>query len=289
MNIDGKTQLLGVIGNPVEHTFSPFIHNLLADQLGINMVYVPLPIAPKDFNGAIESLRCVGFVGGNITVPYKVDIMKQLDYIDGQAELIQAVNTWKIKAGKTYGYNTDAPGLLKACEQSGVVLKNRHVLIIGAGGAAQSVALICAKEGASKITLVNRTLEKAEAIKTLINKIYKIPCQVISYGQITKEDHYEIAFQTTSIGMAPDYEGTPILDPILLAELDFAIDIVYNPIETRFLKDMKMLNVKVLNGLPMLYYQAIIAFEIWHELTIDQKIVDDCYGLFMDYFTNQWL
>lgn len=281
--INGKTNTYGIVGYPVGHSFSPMIHNYLADEIDINMVYIPLPIENKRFEMAIKALKTLSFSGCNVTVPYKMDVIGQLDVVDKNAELIGAVNTVKILDDKSYGYNTDYLGLIQSIKDEGVSLEGQNVIIIGAGGAARSVAVMCATEHAKSISIVNRTLVKAESIATLINEHFDCKVSAITYEDLNMKNDFTVAIQTTSIGMYPNVDNTPIVDMSILSKLDFAIDIVYNPRETKFMRDLNQMGVKTIGGIGMLFYQAIKAFEIWNDVTVDGELCQRAYERFLEY------
>lgn len=281
--VDGKTRTLGLIGNPVEHTMSPFIQNLFAEAMNINMVYVPFHV-DRNLEAAIKGAKALNLLGNNVTVPYKVDVMQYLDEIDKGAKVIGAVNTIHYKDGMIYGYNTDAAGFLQSCLKAGIVFEGKVVAILGAGGAAKAIAAVCAENKVSKIYLANRTLEKAENLKKRLLTYYpKLDVEVVNYDQLMTTKDIKICFQTTSIGMHPELDVSPITDNIFLSQLEWAVDAIYNPSETKFLKLARDNGVQTLNGLGMLFYQAVKAFELWHEIQMPEEIIDKCYERFYKY------
>ncbi|MBO6015593.1 MAG: shikimate dehydrogenase, partial [Lachnospiraceae bacterium] len=161
MRIDGKTKTYGLFGNPVEHTMSPLIHNTLAQKLGHNLVYVPFRVEEDQIQSAVRAVRSLQLGGVNVTVPHKSAVMDCLDETDLLAKKIGAVNTIVHKNGRLKGYNTDMPGLYRAMRSEGIEVEDKHILILGAGGAARAVAMLCATYGARRIYILNRTKEKA--------------------------------------------------------------------------------------------------------------------------------
>ena len=162
MEIDGKTRTCGLIGNPVEHTLSPMIHNTLAKLSGHNLVYVPFPVEPGSLDKAIAGAGALNLLGLNVTVPYKSEVIRSLREIDDLARNIGAVNTL-VKTDDGYkGYNTDMEGLYRAMTSEGVKIAGEQIVLLGAGGAARAVAYLCAVKGADKVYMLNRTLSKAE-------------------------------------------------------------------------------------------------------------------------------
>ena len=172
MKINGYTRTCGLIGRPVEHTMSPVIHNTLADRQGTDLVYAPLRVGKGRLEEAVKGAFALNLLGCNVTVPYKSEVIPFLDGIDPLAERIGAVNTL-VRTGNGFkGYNTDMPGLYRAFLRDGVRIEGERVLILGAGGVARAVAVLLAEKGASQIVILNRTVEKAEAVAKEINSMH---------------------------------------------------------------------------------------------------------------------
>lgn len=287
MRINGKTKTLGLIGCPVEHTMSPFIHNLLAKYMDINVVYIPFYVKKGDLASAISGAKALNILGNNITVPYKVDAIEFVDTLDQRAKIIEAVNTLKYFNNTVFGYNTDADGFLISCTNAGINFKDKTICILGAGGASKAVTLICAEKAAKKIIIVNRTIEKALLLKKSIQNHIDIDIDIMNYNNLLKLNEIDICIQTTSVGMYPNVSDCLIIDKTIFNKMEWAVDLIYNPKETKFLKLAKENKVKTLNGLGMLYFQAVKAFEIWNEVTIPQSIIQECYQQFYDYMYSR--
>jgi shikimate dehydrogenase len=260
--LDSKTKLLGLIGHPVEHSLSPIMHNSALQYENLNYVYLAFDVSSSEnlkyvIDGA-KSLRIRGF---NITIPYKIDVMKYLDKIDYTAELIGAVNTVKIENNIAIGYNTDGLGARMALEEEIGGVENKNILIIGAGGASRAVAFELAKN--NNITIINRTLEKAKNLADEISKKLK-PNNPINYGDLNIDvEKYDIIIHTTPVGMYPNTDVKPIIDTKKISKNMVVMDLIYNPEETVLLRESKKRGAKTINGLGMLVYQGAIAFEIW--------------------------
>lgn len=281
-NINGKTKLYGLIANPVEHTKSPLIHNGISDLLGINSVYLPF-LVKDSLEEAINGAKALNIQGLNVTIPYKQDVIKYLDEIDQEAKEIGAVNTIIIKNDKLIGYNTDARGLARDCKRQGVSFDNKNVCILGAGGAANAVAILCAKSNVNKLYIVNRTMSKAETLRDMIRMYYKsLDITCLSYDDIYKIDDIDICVQTTSLGMSPYIDRSPIDNNEFFEKLEVVVDIVYNPRQTKFLKDAAKHGVMIINGLGMLYYQAVEAYEIWNDIVISDQDIEIGYLALQD-------
>lgn len=214
MEIDGKTRTCGLIGNPVEHTLSPMIHNTLAKLSGHNLVYVPFPVEPGSLDKAIAGAGALNPLGLNVTVPYKSEVIRSLREIDDLARNIGAVNTL-VKTDDGYkGYNTDMEGLYRAMTSEGVKIAGEQIVLLGAGGAARAVAYLCAVKGADKVYMLNRTLSKAESVAEEVNRAMGreaiIPMITEDYVKLTAGKY--LAIQGTSVGLAPHTEDVVIAD-----------------------------------------------------------------------------
>lgn len=291
--VTGKTELLGVIGNPLSHSISPELHNTLSSYLGINAVYVPLKVDDGKLEDAINGLKALDFKGFNITIPYKSDIIKYIDKISTEASLVGAVNTVRNIDNKLYGYNTDVSGFVTSFkEEAGTSFYKKKVAIIGAGGAARAIAVGVAYDGAKKITILNRTLSKAAQIADVIkNNIspYKEYPKYVEYYQLSDNICSEILRQadiiinTTSLGMYPDIDQMPVegLEEFLSDQIVY--DVIYNPAKTRFLELAENRGCKAINGLGMLIYQGIKAYEIWMDMVIPGEIIREIFLRFQKY------
>lgn len=270
--ITGKTKVYGLIGNPVSQSFSPFIHNKLAQEMCIDMTYVTFPVAKGDINEAFKGMLALGIQGMNVTVPYKSDIMACIDVVDTEAKTIGAVNTLVYTEEGIKGYNTDWVGLRQSLYNKKIGLKDKKILILGAGGSARATAVMCAKEGASQITIANRTIIKADTIAGIIKNNYSVQVSTAEITKIPDDCNPDIIFQTTPIGMYPKPGVTPLENKRLLECAEVAVDLIYNPNETLFLTQAKDSGCQIINGLEMLFYQAVKAFELWNDIIVPVEI-----------------
>lgn len=279
--IDGKTRTCGLIGNPVEHTLSPVLHNTLADMLGQNLAYLPFHVEDGNLEQAIAGAWALNVLGLNITVPYKSEVIPFLKEIDSLAEQIGAVNTLVRAEGGYKGYNTDMPGLFRAMCEDGIVLEGEKVLILGAGGVARAVALLCAEKGAAEIIILNRTLEKAQAIAEEVNTLTgskKVQAwRLEDYVRLPEDAEY-LAIQTTNVGMHPHVDGAVIEDEAFYHKIHTGYDLIFNPWETKFMKLVQGRGGRAYNGLKMLLYQGIIAYELWTGIPVKQEDAQYIYG-----------
>ncbi|MGR3293532.1 MAG: shikimate dehydrogenase, partial [Candidatus Scalindua sp.] len=255
-DINTETKLYGIIGNPVSHSMSPAIHNAAFIEKGLNNVYVPLKIA--NISTFMKECRKIDFHGFSVTIPHKERVLPFLDDIDHTARKIGAINTIVNQNGKLTGYNTDCMaavmGLECSMKETNDTLNNKRISIIGAGGAARAIAFGLKEKGCD-ITIYNRTIERAEKLSL------DVQCRFESFEERHKIDS-DILINTTSIGMFPNVDQTPVPKNILKESM-IVFDAVYNPIETRLLRDAKGKGCHTVNGLSMFINQAAEQFRLW--------------------------
>ncbi|ACV63524.1 shikimate 5-dehydrogenase [Desulfofarcimen acetoxidans DSM 771] len=278
LNITGATKICGIIGDPIEHSFSPFMHNAAFAALGLDYAYVPFHVKRDNLSDALKAVRALNIKGINVTVPHKQAVLQYLDEISSSASLIGAVNTVVNNHGYLVGYNTDAPGFVRSLkEQAGFSPEGAGIFILGAGGAARAVAVELALSGASLIHIANRTVDRAEEIAGLIegntscsSKAYSQ--QDLSLSKLMKDA--DLIIQTTSQGMYPRVTELPAypLDAFHAGQL--VCDLIYNPRQTIFLQMAEQCGAKTLNGMGMLLYQGALAFEYWTGLASPVEIMD---------------
>ena len=286
MEINGKTMVCGLIGNPVEHTLSPMIHNTLAERLGHNLIYVPFPVETGRLGEAVTGAYALQFPGLNVTVPYKSEVMDCLKEIDGLAHDIGAVNTLVRIDGGYKGYNTDMEGLYRAMQSEGIQVGGERIILLGAGGAARAVAYLCAVKGADKVYMLNRTLSKAQAVAEEVNRKAgrEVILPMLTEDYVTLPDGQYLAIQGTSVGLAPHAEDVVIADDSFYEKIHTGFDLIYSPWETRFMKLTKSHGGKAYNGLKMLLYQGIIAYELWNDVYVSDEDAQAVYEKLKNYF-----
>lgn len=271
--VDGHTRVCGLIGNPVEHTSSPAIHNTLAGICGHNLVYVPMKVERGQVVTAIKGAYELDILGLNVTVPHKLEVMDALVAIDDLAAQIGAVNTLVRVPSGYKGYNTDILGLERALLSEGMDLNGRVVVLLGAGGAARAAAFLCARMNASKAYILNRSVDKAESLAADVNSFagrdFMHALALDKYMDIPEDNL--VVLQATSIGLSPNIDDAPIDDKAFYAKVDLGFDLIYRPAETKFMKLVNEMGGKSANGLKMLLYQAIIAYELWNEVSISDE------------------
>lgn len=280
IDINGTTRVCGLIGNPVGHSISPVIHNSLAQLMDMNMVYTTFKVEKGDVVTAVNGAYALNILGLNVTVPHKQAVMESLVDIDPLAKAIGAVNTL-VRTDKGYkGYNTDILGLERELIDEGVVLLGSRCVILGAGGAARAIAFLCAKSGAKEIYMLNRTKEKAYDIAKAVNDYFGKECikpmLISGYDKLEADDY--VVIQTTSVGLYPNVDDVVIDDEAFYKKVKVGVDIIYNPSETRFMKMCKNAGKPACNGLKMLLYQGVAAYELWNDVSVTKEQADKVYN-----------
>ena len=249
-----------VIGDPIDHSLSPAIHNAAFGFLGLDCTYIAYRIPKGELAQGIEALKIINIAGFNVTIPHKVDMMKLLDDADEDCKTIGATNTVNNENGIFKGYNTDMGGFLDPIKQRNLSCRDSDVLLIGAGGAARAVVAAFAKEKAHKITIANRTNEKAEEIIRFANKLglESEYIDLTNAGNIAGD--FKFIVNATSVGMKNS--SSPISTRTINKDC-IVYDIVYMPVDTELLEQSKKQGATVIYGWEMLLGQAVRSFEIW--------------------------
>lgn len=248
--ITASTKLCAIIGNPIEHSLSPLIHNAAFEHLKLNYVFLAFKVG--HLKEAVMGIRALSLKGVSVTIPHKVEVMDYLDDIEEVAGKIGAVNTVVNREGKLHGYNTDWSGAIKALEKK-MELRGKKTMLLGAGGAARAIAFGL-KEKDVDLTILNRTVKKAEVLAT------ELGCQ---YGGLELMESFkpDILINTTSLGMYPQVNDMPVRKAFLKDMLVF--DIVYNPLKTLLIREAEQNGCVTVVGLEMFVNQAALQFELW--------------------------
>ena len=272
-DVDGRTRVCGLIGNPVEHTLSPLIHNTLAEYTEKNLIYVPFSVEADWLEAAVRGAYALHILGLNVTVPYKSAVIPYLEEVDELAKQIGAVNTLVRCEGGYKGYNTDMTGLKRAMESDGIYLEGESVILLGAGGAAKEVALMCEHAGAEKVWMLNRTLERADRVAEEVNSVFGRDCVtpllLTDYDKIPKGKY--VAVQGTSVGLYPDVEAAVVTDSAFYEKVHTGYDLVYKPGDTKFMQLVRAGGGRAFNGLKMLAWQGILAYELWNDIVVTKE------------------
>ena len=275
MQITGKTKIVGVIGDPVEHSRSPQMHNAAFAELGLDYVYVPFHIRPDELHAAIEGFKAINVVGINITIPHKQAVIPFVDEISREAELIGAVNTLIFNQGKIAGDNTDAPGFLQAMQETGLdIPKGESAVVIGAGGSARAIVVALALAGLQSITIANRTVSKAIALASDLSEKTGVPMEGMGLDNPRLPDAVAISTLVVNTASASmDTSHPPLIQTEWLNPQSIVYDIIYTPPKTRLMTAAAERGCHVIGGLGMLVHQGAIAFEKWTKVVPPIKIM----------------
>ena len=247
-----------VIGHPIEHSLSPSMHNAGYKALGLDAEYQRFHVEPSHLAEAVEGLCALGFAGWNVTLPHKEQIIALLDTLTPQARRAGAVNTVKIREGQRIGHNTDGDGFVRSVEGELNGFKGKKAVLLGAGGASKGIALALMEQG-MQLHILNRTLEKAEALAQMIQREGGAATSGVFAAGEWLED-VDLLVQTTSLGL----HGEPFSFSMQgISKQALVVDIIFNPWETDFLQEAKKQGCRTLNGLGMLLYQGALAWEFW--------------------------
>lgn len=263
-----NSKLIGVIGHPIKHSFSPLMHNLAMELAGLDYIYLPFDVPESNLKDALKGMVALGIVGLNVTIPHKEKIVQYLNDVSEEAGVIGAVNTIVNENGTLYGYNTDVNGVLATLVDYKEELNDSSISVIGAGGAARSVLYTLIRHfNPKQVNIINRTSEKAEILRDYFAE--KMIFENIKTFELVPPDLTEIiresklVINTTSIGMHPETDDSPIASAEAFREGQIVFDVIYNPNKTKFLTLAEQGGAKTINGLKMFVEQGAKAFEIW--------------------------
>lgn len=285
MIIHGTTRLVGLMGWPVSHSLSPAMHNAAARALGLDLAYVPLPVAPAMVGEAVRGLAALGFLGANVTVPHKQAVLPFLDELDSAAQAIGAVNTIRVLRGgengphlpvTLQGTNTDAAGLIADLQAKGLFPGGRDCLVLGAGGAARAAVYALSREGA-RVHVFARRAEQAAKIAALVTgHLSTVPVWAHHWDELPAflpALQGPLVVNATPLGMPPNEAATPWPAGLPFPAGSFVYDMVYSPEETVLLRQARDEGCAGSNGLGMLVHQGALAFEIWTGIKPDVAVM----------------
>jgi shikimate dehydrogenase len=266
--IDGQTQLVGLLGWPAAHSLSPAMHNAAFRTLGLNWCYVPLPVPPGQVAAAVRGLGALGFRGANVTVPHKEAVLAHLDERATAARAIGAVNTIVLREGRKVGHNTDADGLRRALTKAGIALAGRRALIAGVGGAARAATYALLQAGGREVVVLGRSPERAEVLvsdwagrASGSGRLSASPFTPDALVEGVRSA--DLLINATPVGMWPATDDSIWPADVPLPAHLLVFDLVYNPSETRLLRQARQSGARALGGLEMLVQQGGLAFELW--------------------------
>lgn len=270
VELNNATGLLAVIGDPVAHSRSPLLHNAMLARLGLNYIYLPVHVLRGRTAPWLDAAREAGFQGFNATMPHKTALVPLMDELSEDAARCGAVNTVRLREGRWQGFNTDGIGFLRAMEDAEIPVRGRKIAVLGAGGAVQSVALKLASAGAAEITVLARTVEKAEALVKMEPGI--IRARPFSGAELNRAAaDCDLLVNGTPLGMAGvsgNFEDFSFLDALPPGAA--VCDLIYSPLKTKLLQNAENMGHRAVNGLGMLIHQAICALELFTDENIER-------------------
>jgi shikimate dehydrogenase len=263
MVISGKTDVFAVIGDPIDHTLSPAMHNAAFEHLRLDYVFLAFRVTPDEIEKALQGVRALGIRGLNVTMPHKHAVTEFIDEADAAVKFLRSANTILNQRGRLRGFNTDGVGAIKALKNGGLDLTGKKALLLGAGGAAKAIAFTLTKE-VDEICILNRDGMKARELANILEPFGKrVVGDELSPKRIQQELHdSDVLINATSVGMTPNaFES--LVKPSWLKTSLYVMDIVYNPNETKLIQEAKAVGAKVITGVEMLLHQGAASFEIW--------------------------
>jgi shikimate dehydrogenase len=280
-----NTGIVGIIGHPIKHSFSPLMHNIAFELTGQNYIYLPFDVPPANLKDALKGMVALGIKGFNVTIPLKEKISPYLNSISEEASVIGAVNTVVNENGKLNGYNTDVNGVIESLTPFKDEIAGATVSVIGAGGAARSVLYALIRHfKVGEINIINRTAQKAESLKEYFTakmhydnfRAYElVPPDLV---KVFKQS--QLIINTTAVGMSPEVDDSPTMIEDSFSNNQIVFDLIYNPIETKFLNLAASCGVRTVDGLKMFIEQGSKSFELW---TGEQMPTNKIYGTLQSY------
>ncbi len=267
VDVDGATQVVGVIGWPVKHSLSPPMHNAALRAIGLNWVYVAFEVHPEGIAEAMAGLRGLAIRGLNVTIPHKAAVVPHLDEISPVSRTLGVVNTIDNVDGHLSGDSTDGPGFMRALAEAGEGVTENRVVLIGAGGSARAVALAVAEDAPAELVIVNRTPQRAIELAELVKQaadfeaVRAVGLDSPELAEVVTAAH--VIIDSTPVGMYPDVDVAPVISPAWLRSCQLVCDLTYNPRDTVLLRAAREAGARVLDGTGMLVHQGAIAFERW--------------------------
>lgn len=257
----------GLIGGKLGHSFSPAMHNSILKKINVEGTYNLFEIEKKNLSKSIDALKTLKCSGVNVTIPHKIEIMKYMDEISTEAEKIGAVNTVEFCGNTLKGYNTDYYGFGLTLKKYNIDVLNKGVVILGTGGASKAVVRYLLDNGSKDIIYVSRNPERFS----------EVSFETISYTDLYNIKNADVIINCTPCGMYPNVDNSPV-DKKILGNFDAAVDLIYNPDYTLFLKLGRELGLKTVNGLYMLVAQAAASQQIWQKTHISKEVIDEIYN-----------
>jgi shikimate dehydrogenase len=272
-----NTKILGLIGHPIKHSFSPFIHNVAFEFKNLDYIYLAFDVPPSNLKSALKGMIALGIKGFNVTIPHKENLIQYVNIVSDEASIIGSINTVVNDLGKLTGYNTDVHGILETLLPYKEEISGNEISVVGAGGAARAVIYTLIRYfKPAKINLINRTEQRADSLRNYFKDKMKFnsfktrelfPPDVVNILKDSK-----LIVNATSVGMFPDIDDSITSLPDSFVKDQIVFDLVYNPLQTKLLKIAAKQGAVTLDGLKMLVHQAAKSFELWigDEMPVDK-------------------
>ena len=257
-----REELVGVFGCPIDENPTVVVALAAFEDLGIPYRYLTVLVYPEDLGTAMSALKALNMKGIHLTIPHKVEVLKYLDHVACDAQIMGAVNTVYVKDGELYGENTDGKGFVIGLRENGISLAGKRLVILGAGGAARAISVECALAGAVHLTIINRTEEKGRELAALITENTSCTAEFIKWVEKVRIPVCDILVNATNIGLYPD-KSLPDIDYDTINQNMVVQDIITNPAYTPFLQKAGERRAHILDGQSMLIYQGALAVELW--------------------------
>lgn len=278
IELSGKTRTVILIGNPVEHSLSPIMHTSAFKEIGIDAIYIAARVENKEVKNAVESIRALNFLGANVTIPHKVEVIKYVDEIDPIAKDIGAINTIVNNNGKLFATNTDGLGFIRSIKEAGINLKGINAVMIGAGGVARAISFNILQE-ISRLKIADVKKNVTDELVFQLQKKFRDKVSSFEFNindlKIALESA-DMLLNCTPVGMHPNHNHSPVPKELLKKDL-IVFDAIYNPVETLLIKDAKKIGAKTISGIKMFLYQGVEAFELWTKnkapISLMEKII----------------
>ncbi|MFO7814764.1 MAG: shikimate dehydrogenase [Halanaerobiales bacterium] len=277
MNKSNRDKIIGLIGQNIEGSLSPQIHNYLSNVMGLKYHYFLFDIEPGELSKAVQAIKTLQIRGVNVTIPYKGEIIEDLDEIDQRVKKIGAVNTVINEKGKLSGYNTDLDGFDEMAYNKGITFEDKKVALLGAGGAARAVLYYLKEQNIEQLYLSNRTMSRAEQVKEDFKEL-RGNITVVGWDNDQQKEAVrssDIIINATPLGLENRYQEQSPVKSESINEDQILIDLVYKPRVTKFLSFGKKKNAKIVSGIEMLVYQAVKSFELWTGKMVEYHLVDE--------------
>jgi len=275
-----KTKFFGILGTPIAHTISPAMHSYMAKKNGMDMAYLAFDVQPEQLDETMRGVKAMGASGFNITAPHKIHVMQHLDVVSDDAVRMDSVNTIVNRNGVWHGFNTDGDGFCGSLILEGCDIKNKNILMMGAGGSARSLCYKLAQYGAKSISMTSRSMDKIHIIGDMVETY----TDTVFHDCIDLNADYDIVINTTPVGMHPHEDGNPCTFMDKIGEGMCCCDIIYNPQKTVFLKEAEKRGAHIINGLGMLVLQGILAFEHFCDVALNHaEYYEELMSLFSQY------